>query len=473
MKKSIRQYLPNTLLSICIPLVAFIWVMQFTTFEILRDPDTYLHIASGNWILSHLSIPRVDIFSYTAIGQPWINHEWLAQCILSIGYQLGSWNGLVFITALMLALTLAIQLQFLLARISVLYAVTFSALTFFSLTTHLLARPHVIAWPLMVIWVCTLLKVSEGNTKPPFWLLLIMLIWANLHASFILGLALIPLLAVNGKFSERLTLSQLKQWTYFGVLSLVASMLTPWGWKGIWLPFHISTLSNVGLINEWALSPLSAVSPITLWLGLIVYLLILRRLKLTFVFTFIIACLSYEALLHGRYISIFGLIAPMLLANAMSSGKLIQNQTTSDARRNWKIFLVTCVLISLSTVASYTYKPHQPDPHITPQQAVDAALLLAVKGNVLNEYNYGGYLEYRGIPVFIDGRAEIYSHDEFATYIAATESHNKEQVKQILNKYEITWTVLNPKSELINYLDQNPFWKKVYEDSISVVHIKK
>jgi hypothetical protein len=163
----------------------------------------------------------------------------------------------------------------------------------------------------------------------------------------------------------------------------------------------------------------------------------------------------------------------MLLANAMSSGKLIQNQTTSDARRNWKIFLVTCVLISLSTVASYTYKPHQPDPHITPQQAVDAALLLAVKGNVLNEYNYGGYLEYRGIPVFIDGRAEIYSHDEFATYIAATESHNKEQVKQILNKYEITWTVLNPKSELINYLDQNPFWKKVYEDSISVVHIKK
>ena len=41
----------------------------------LNDGDTWTHVATGQWILAHGAIPRVDPFSYTFAGQPWIAHD--------------------------------------------------------------------------------------------------------------------------------------------------------------------------------------------------------------------------------------------------------------------------------------------------------------------------------------------------------------------------------------------------------------
>src|SRR6266478_2381628 len=73
----------------------------------LSDPDTYWHIATGKWMLVERAFPRHDVFSHTAFGQPWVCPEWLAQVILSVGYDLFGWRGLVLLSALVTALTFA------------------------------------------------------------------------------------------------------------------------------------------------------------------------------------------------------------------------------------------------------------------------------------------------------------------------------------------------------------------------------
>jgi hypothetical protein len=48
------------------------------------------------------------------------------------------------------------------------------------------------------------------------------------------------------------------------------------------------------------------------------------------------------------------------------------------------------------------------DDHVTPSSALAAATRLGLEGPVFNSEVFGGYLTFRGIPTFIDGRAELY-----------------------------------------------------------------
>ena len=48
-----------------------------------------------------------------------------------------------------------------------------------------------------------------------------------------------------------------------------------------------------------------------------------------------------------------------------------------------------------------------PAARITPENAIQS-VQLAKAGHVLNDYDFGGYLDFVGIAPFIDGRAELY-----------------------------------------------------------------
>jgi hypothetical protein len=59
---------------------------------LLSDPDVYWHIATGKRILAEHAFPRHEIFSHTALGQPWVSPEWLAQILLFAVYDLFGWS---------------------------------------------------------------------------------------------------------------------------------------------------------------------------------------------------------------------------------------------------------------------------------------------------------------------------------------------------------------------------------------------
>ena len=46
------------------------------------DTDTWWHLKSGQLMWETGKLLRVDPFSHTAAGQPWINHGWLSQLLL-------------------------------------------------------------------------------------------------------------------------------------------------------------------------------------------------------------------------------------------------------------------------------------------------------------------------------------------------------------------------------------------------------
>ena len=100
--------------------------------------------------------------------------------------------------------------------------------------------------------------------------------------------------------------------------------------------------------------------------------------------------------------------------------------------------------------------------------------------HLYNEYNYGSYLLYRGIPVFIDSRADLYApefnkkKDEakgrniFSDYINISTLGTYYETK--FEEYEITHVIVVNNSKLNMFLSRNDDYKQLYKDSYFVIY---
>lgn len=476
------------------PLLFFVWVF-FTGLlsgdSALVDGDTYMHIGIGDWILAHAAVPRVDYFSHTMTGHPWVAHEWMSEVVLALAHQYAGWTGLVVLTGLCSGFAVAYTLRFVLDRHVVpLYAVAFAVLTFMALKTHMLARPHMLTWPIIVLWVGGLLRASEAKRAPPFWLGLLLVPWVNLHGGFVLAFALLPLVAIDGVTaaakSDRHKL--IWDWVFFGAVSAGLTMINPFGYKA-WL-FISDLLDNSYLkhVSEWQAVDFSKYGSIEVWLYSLLGMGLLGMLRLPLWRTLLLICLMYEALSHVRYVSIFGLVVPMLIAlpfarsyanwRSGSGHKEIEPSSLDCAffrlsrpagRLGWPLVFLVGLLVAVS---NYQRDANQPEESTMPQIGVDAALAAGVQGKVFNHDGAGGYLIMRGIQAYTDGRADLYGSNFMSEINVLLESRDPYQIQYWMDRTEIGWVLLPAAFNLTQTMMKMPLWEKVH-DASSVVVFKR
>jgi hypothetical protein len=93
-------------------------------------------------------------------------------------------------------------------------------------------------------------------------------------------------------------------------------------------------------------------------------------------------------------------------------------------------------------------------------------------GPVLNDYQFGGALIYRGIPVFIDGRADLYDQQLMGSYVAAMIEGKPSALNNLINEYHIAWALLVSASPAIAYFDHQTGWQRFYADDNAVIYFK-
>ena len=163
-------------------------------------------------------------------------------------------NGVVLFTAAVIGVTFALLFRFILRRSGNLVVAAFlTLLATAAAQVHMLARPHVLSWLLTLLWVENLCRFEDGERSALLWLPPLMLLWANLHAGFILGLGLLGVFVIGCIWSaltaprggDRQKITQLVI-----VLSvcLLTTLLTPYGYR---LHVHVyQYLSNSFLMNN-------------------------------------------------------------------------------------------------------------------------------------------------------------------------------------------------------------------------------
>jgi len=442
--------------------------------NLLRDADTYWHIAAGQWIVAHRAVPTTDPFSFSFHGAKWVTHEWLAEVLLYACHTWLGWSGLVALTALCISATVTMVLRFLLRYLEPLHALTGTLLAYLTLMSHLLARPHLLAWPLMVIWMAGLARAHEERRAPSLWLLPVMLVWANLHASFILGLGFAVAFAGEAILERGTRLQAVKSWGLFLVLAALLTLVTPSGVDGVLYPFQVTSMDfALKVITEWQPPNFRKFEAIEVWLAFMFFgalyfgfRLPLSRIVMTF-------GLIHLALTSARYGELLGLVAPFVvvpfIGPQLRAAIRPEVKPSIPPRALYATAAACCALLIAGI--GYLARGIDNEQRVLPRNAVAAALKAGASGPVFNAYDFGGYLIFSGIAPLIDGRADMYGDDFMRRFFKAY-SGDTASLKTMLQDYKIGWALLEPESAAVARFDELPNWRKVYADKVSVAFVR-
>lgn len=478
--------LPHIVFSFPVVLGALlVLLMMFTVRSRFSDPDLWWHLKIGQIVWNTHSIPRVDLFSFTAYGHPWIAQEWFSETLIYGAYKFGGYSGLMLwlcVTSSLLALGAF--------RLCTLYSgnckIAFlgAMVTWFFSTVGLAIRPHMLGYLLLI---GELLILHLGRSRDPCWFLALpplFALWINCHSSFPFGLAVLAVVLVCSSLefrlglliSERRSGQERNMLVAALALSLMALFLNPLGPKLIWYPFDVLLNQPVNLssVSEWQQPSFATGKGFALLAiaGLILLIPLLRRIELHFQELLLLAVAFGFAVLHERMLFVFGILAAPILC------RLLAAAWDGYDRQSDRLLPNAIMLALLAPAIALAF----PSPHNLAEQVEKANPVKALEfirhsglsGRMLNEYVYGGYLIWQAPDhkVFIDGRADVF---EWTGVFGDYEDWMSLQAdpKVLLGKYRIGFCLLSRRDGIIRLVKLLPGWKLVYSDELSVIFARQ
>ncbi|HLB76227.1 MAG TPA: hypothetical protein VJO72_04265, partial [Candidatus Dormibacteraeota bacterium] len=223
------------------------------------DPDLWWHLANGRLIITTGMIPHVDLYSFSAAGQPWVMHEWLADLMMYLLYQLGGLPLLVAVSAG--AVTAGALCLYVILRRSNLHPTLSALLTLVGAlagSTAWGARPQLINMVFTGLLVVGLGAYRRGRLSP-FLLPPFIWLWANLHSGFLVGVIIAGLFLIGEWLDARrspATGMPARRRMLFGwaiVAGVVLSVANPSGVQTLLFPLGTLTSPLIqNNIQEWA-----------------------------------------------------------------------------------------------------------------------------------------------------------------------------------------------------------------------------
>ena len=244
----------------------------------LAEADTFWEIRTGLLTISHRAIPGADPFSWTVPGKPWTLNSWGFNVLIAAAYRLAGLPGVAWACA---GLTMIIGgLVLLLARqlgASAFVAGTLLLLAAALLTEWLSARPQLADYAAVLLLVMVLRRIAAGGN--PFWPVLtagiVSVVWVNLHAGELFGVAMIFACAVL--LLARRDLRGGGWCLAAGAVALAASFLNPYGVGVLKQAAQVQSASS-GVMAEWQhLDPGDPLQLAALAVGLTALILAVRR----------------------------------------------------------------------------------------------------------------------------------------------------------------------------------------------------
>lgn len=469
------------------PLIIGCLAVAFACFEaryLYVDDDTLWHLFTGEWIWQHRQAPTTDVFSHTFYGKPWVSHEWFASLIFYLMFSIFSWQGPAAITALSFGMAVGLTARFLFQRLAPVRALFVTMLVLTSLATHLLARPHVLAMPLLVVWVMQCVQSVENQKTPPLWLVAVMVLWSNIHGSFIVGLLMTVLFAmdavIEAKGARRKTI--IGGWAVFILVTFLATLVTPHHVHGLLFPFQLQKMEfMLSVISEWRSPNFQNFEPQEAWILGLFFLGWIFRIQVSWVRLVLLAYVIHLSLVHTRHLTLLAIVAPLILATPFQRALPDPPDRRTDRLSQWLVrwkgsanpllsVFAGLAVVWLSLVS--TQQAVKPPKNAMPEQAIAFLREHPQTGKVFNSYDYGGALIMEKIPVFIDGRAEVYG-DEFLKQTNDAEHARPGTLFTTLDQYDISWTFLKADNAAVQVLDLAPQWKRIYADDLVVMHRRK
>lgn len=480
------------------------------SFKLLKEPDIWWMLRTGEWIAQNGEVVKADPFSFSHFGVEWINVKWLFELIL---YFVATLIG-VENTLLIQSLTYSLLFYFLWRRFQLnriteesnslnsLISLVVLSIVLVGIEFRMLGRPEMMSHLMLVVFLFILEKYRHQKGNFIYLLIPLQVIWTNIHEAFGIGLVIL-IMVIFSELAETIFFKRkIKvQLLLASLLSILSIAINPRGLTMILHPFEI--LSQVDL-NKYTIELVSASDPLYwrkeayLFLGmfLLTALAIFIEFKKqgfklkTFIAEFsLFRLVSYAAFFYLGFSAYRNIPFFILLASPLLAGLLFQ-RLIPRIREKWIIPINTVILLILvsfyiSIVTNHYYKWTKRrvqfglavDSFKNPVGVTNFMKAIQLKGIGFSDYLSSSYLLWELRPEFksfIDLRdLDVFQPAFFNSFFDLT--GNPQKFDEMDANYNFQYAVVY-RPELMplqNFLDKHPNWELVYCDPVTSLFLKK
>lgn len=391
-----------------------------STLATIGDPDLFWHLAQGRQTVTQ-GLARVDVFSWSVNGMPVLTDQWLGQVLWYEAYAALGWNGVIVLRALLVAavVTLIVAAAFMTQRrpiVAVAAALPAIALTRFGWTE----RPQLMGLVCFAVLIL-LLRASAERPRLLLAVPVLIVVWANLHASFALGLG-VTAIACAELWLRRPDARGLVAGVVLA--GVAATLLTPSG-VSIWTSAGGHFLSPPRIVQE------EGVPDVTQSYGFIFVVVVLAVLVTAQLSrptalreAALLVPVLFVSMTAARHTPFFAVASTAYLAaHAPAAIAAIGARFRVNVRLpafeprvpSLRFDLATGVIAVAAVIGAGLLARGEPNLSPYPTGALSS---LPPGPGLVNDYDWGGFLIWYApaTPVFIDGRLFPYTGDALRDY---------------------------------------------------------
>jgi hypothetical protein len=498
----------------CLFFALWLILMLASRSAMFRDPGTFWHVAVGENIISTRQVPREDLYSYTFSGHPWISDYWLAEIAMAAIHRTAGWDGLLTVTAAILAGIYA----FIAGRLSRggihwLLVGAILALIFLASSHQFHVRPLVLTLAGLTIVFSLLVDVEAGRKSlHHLWLLApLFVLWANAHGGVLAGVGSVGLCALGwfllwaaGKDSPIQNFHHVLETLLLISVLLLSLLINPYGVYLIRSWFETLTMPLPRLIQEHGpLDLTSAIGCATLTLGLIYAIVLLtawpQHLRITWLLPLVFIALAVRV----RNTPLFAITAALALPDMLPYSRLatwlqlrkwlsIPSETpavhnagchahacrghdTAPPHDTFAIFKKVFFPLSLVSIVLFFQSSKIPlpifgsgwarfDPAEWPVELLPELQKINEKPStsnlrIFNDLKFGGFLIYHtpNLKIFVDDRCSLYGSEFLLAYDSARRD-DPGRIDLWHGRYQFEYALVEAGAPFDAYLRQSDRW---------------
>ena len=450
--------------------------------------DTFFTIAGGQNTLKN-GLEKIDQLTWHE-NLEFTNPRYVFNIIIALLYNNLNFLGIyIFVIIMTIIIGLTLFYIFIKTEININLSFLFSLIIMYLGQFVFCARAQIVSiWLFLLENYFIIRLLNTGKKRYSIYLILIGIIMANVHASiflvcFIFFLPyfaefLISKLKINISEDNKIIINKRKNILKFFITFLIVIF------TGVCSPISISTpyismLRESGGYSQKLIAELQPLVPVdstsfTFLIIIVLGILIFTNTKIYLSDLFMLLGLSLMAINANRAVFYFIFIGSLFIVKLIDSflnGYGFYNNIYPKKSKVLFLFLISVFISSLSIQKLISrINENYVDTLNYPVDACEYINNFLDKENmrIYNTFNYGSYMEFKGIKAFIDSRSGMYT-EEFnknttvlKDFVSITS--NYEHYQKVFDKYDINYVLIN-NTDIVNiYIVDNKSWEKIYQD---------
>ncbi len=475
-------------------------IMQHAHRGMMDDPGLGWHLRLPDLMVEQGGFVYDEHFSFPTAGNRWVTRAWLSDILLRGGYAWGGLNAVALMTCMVFAVTLrGIYRRLTSEGIVSGIAVVATMVVALGLIPSFVARPNVISF--LGVWLvadlCQRFHRSGITHQKLWWLVPIMLLWANMHGGFLAGLILIGIAwAVEASLSvaawraadRQAARLRLKWLTLIGFVAGLATCVNPngiglhlWNLQALNDPFIQRQTTTEWRPPDFSESGWFYIERLIL---LLPFLAATTRRRVNLVGLAMTVVFLHFALIGRRYTTMWVVIAaPTIFELAVHNTWLRQLMRRSrqfmseDMKRmlNHRRPTTHRAIVSWAAAGIFLFiSPWLPvwarhDQATLPTDSLNRFMSINNGEPTFHSANWGGYLTWHGwdnphrFLTWIDDRIEVHGQDHLKEYLRVLDA--KADWQTALDNRQVQWVCIPADARLAEELaKQESMWEHAFTD---------